>query len=357
MKILIFLGHPAHYHLFKHVIRKLKERKVFVNIVVVKKDILEDLVRKENWEYINLVPEGRQGAGPFWFLLKIFGMIRTEWRLLKFLRKNKSDFLVGTEFTLAHVGKILGIPVFLINEDDAAISKTHYFFYPFSTKMIMPSSCDASPWNDKKISYEGYHELAYLHPNYFSPNKDNIKVFNPEGQRYFIVRLVSLTASHDMGKKGISNSMARRLIKQLEQHGKVFITSERPLLPEFEQYRLAINVHHIFDALYYADMVIGDSQTMIAEAAVLGTPAVRFNDFVGRLGYLEELEHKYELTFGFKTYEEDKFIKKIGELLKIDGIKEIWQKKRKKMLNEKIDAAEFIASYFCEHLEGNTQSE
>ncbi len=35
---------------------------------------------------------------------------------------------------------------------------------------------------------------------------------------------------------------------------------------------------------------------MIAEAAVLGTPSIRFNDFVGKLGYLEDLEHKYGLT-------------------------------------------------------------
>jgi predicted glycosyltransferase len=48
-------------------------------------------------------------------------------------------------------------------------------------------------------------------------------------------------------------------------------------------------------------MYIGDSQTMTAEAAVLGTPAIRFNDFVGELSYLEELEYTFDLTYGIKT--------------------------------------------------------
>ena len=49
----------------------------------------------------------------------------------------------------------------------------------------------------------------------------------------------------------------------------------------------------VFSSLYF-----GDSQTMAAEAWVLGVPFVRFNDFVGRTGYLRELEDVYELGYG-----------------------------------------------------------
>lgn len=48
----------------------------------------------------------------------------------------------------------------------------------------------------------------------------------------------------------------------------------------------------------FASLYIGDSQTMAAEAGVLGVPFVRFNDFVGRIRYLRELEDKYRLGFG-----------------------------------------------------------
>lgn len=48
----------------------------------------------------------------------------------------------------------------------------------------------------------------------------------------------------------------------------------------------------------FASLYIGDSQTMAAEAGVLGVPFVRFNDFVGRIGSLRELEDVYELGYG-----------------------------------------------------------
>ena len=94
--------------------------------------------------------------------------------------------------------------------------------------------------------------------------------------------------------------------------------------------------------LFNADLYIGDSQTMAAEAAVLGTPSIRFNDFVGKLGYLEELEHKYGLTFGIKTSEPERLLQKVGELLNTPMLKEKWQKRRQKMLSEKIDVTAFM---------------
>lgn len=66
---------------------------------------------------------------------------------------------------------------------------------------------------------------------------------------------------------------------------------------------------HIHHAMAFAKMYIGDSQTMAAEAAVLGTPSIRFNDFVGEIGYLEELENTYQLTFGIMTSDRENLLK------------------------------------------------
>jgi predicted glycosyltransferase len=95
-------------------------------------------------------------------------------------------------------------------------------------------------------------------------------------------------------------------------------------------------------------MFIGDSQTMTAESAVLGTPAIRFNDFVGKLGYLEELELQYGLTYGINASEPDKLYQKIDELLNIRNLKEEWERRRQKMLRQKIDVAEFLV-WFLEN--------
>ena len=128
----------------------------------------------------------------------------------------------------------------------------------------------------------------------------------------------------------------------LKSQYNIYITSERELEPEFEHYRITIDPINMHHALYYADMYIGDSQTMAAEAAVLGTPSLRFNDFVGKLGYLEELEHKYGLTYGIKTAEPEKLYQKIEELLHVPDLSEEWQRRKRKMLSEKIDVTAFM---------------
>ena len=113
-----------------------------------------------------------------------------------------------------------------------------------------------------------------------------------------MLRLVSLTAHHDTGERGLSSEQAKTIVRRLAEDGRVFISAEKALEADLEGYRLPTRAEQIFDVMAFADMVIGDSQTVIAEAAVLGTPAIRCNTFVGRLTYLEELEHKYGLTAG-----------------------------------------------------------
>ena len=100
--------------------------------------------------------------------------------------------------------------------------------------------------------------------------------------------------------------------------------------------------------MYYATMLVGDSQTMTSEAAVLGTPAIRCNTFVGRIHYLEEEERKYGLTYGFRPDEAEKMFEKINELLAMPNLKEVWQTRRQKLLSEKIDYTQFLA-WFVEN--------
>ena len=48
------------------------------------------------------------------------------------------------------------------------------------------------------------------------------------------MRFASLNAHHDSGIKGINTDIAERLVKILEPFGTIYITSERPLEPQFE---------------------------------------------------------------------------------------------------------------------------
>ena len=132
----------------------------------------------------------------------------------------------------------------------------------------------------------------------------------------------------------------------MDPHGKVYITSERPLGAEFEPYRIAINPLDIHHVMAFADLYLGDSQTMAAEAGVLGVPFVRFNDFVGRIGYLNELENKYKLGFGIKPDEEEKLYQTVQALLEMRRPEEASSRKEGGvMLSECINFADFLTNY------------
>ncbi len=62
MNIVVFLGHPAHYHFFKNIIPVLEEKGHEVEVIIKTKDILEGLLKENNLQYTNILPEGRKNG-------------------------------------------------------------------------------------------------------------------------------------------------------------------------------------------------------------------------------------------------------------------------------------------------------
>ena len=87
---------------------------------------------------------------------------------------------------------------------------------------------------------------------------------------------------------------------------------------------------------------------MAAEAAVLGTPSFRYNDFVGKLGYLEELEHRYGLTFGIRTDQPKELYARVERSLNMPNLKQEWATRRTRMLVDTIDLTRFL-TWFIEN--------
>lgn len=339
------MGHPAHFYNYKNVIPALKEHGHEVEVLIKKKDILQDLLKNAGIEYHNILPEGRTDSK--YGILK--GLVKRAIRTNSFCSKYHPDILTGSSVENSFIGKFRSIPVINIGEDDAsAVPLYAKLSYPWSDVILVPTVCNCGKWDNVAIKYHSYHELAYLHPNHFTPNKSIVENYFSADEPYFIIRFSKLNAHHDSGIKGINAIIAENIIKILKPHGRIFITSERELEPQFEKYRIHINpldMHHI---LAYADIYIGDSQTMAAEAGVLGTPFVRYNDFVGRIGYLRDLENNYHLGYGVKTNEEMKLYEVIDKLLKMPNRKDIFGERRRKMLSEKIDYAKFL-TWFIEN--------
>ncbi len=345
MKYLFYLAHPAHFHLFRNTIDELKNRGHKVIITIKSKDVLGKLLEESNHEYINVADKARKDSR----IGILSGVFQRTINHLKIALREKPDMYISTSAEFAPICRILGIASVGVFEDDLILfPKYSNFLVPFLNYQICPVSCNAAKWNNhpKTIKYNANQELAYLRPAHFIPDKDKVKDVFDLNKKNFFIRFAKLTAWHDEKKTGITNELAERIVALLEKYGKVHISSERELAPQFEKYRVKIKTSDILHVLYYADLYIGDSQTMTAEAAVLGTPALRFNDFVGKLGYLEELEHKYDLTYGVKTNEPEKLYTKIEELMQHQNLKEEWKVKRENMLSQTIDTTKFLTWFF-----------
>lgn len=340
MNILVDIGHPAHVHLLKHFIRIMKERghKVIVTVRDIPAAI--HLLKIYGIEYILF------GSKSFSLIGKSIRQLKYDKLMLDLVKKHDIEVGMGTSLTVAQVSRISKMKSFILDDDDSEVQPLFTkFVHPFSDYLISPDVLNYERKKENHITYAGYHELAYLHPNRFTPDKNVLTEAGvSEGEDFFVLRFNAFKAHHDFGVKGISNENKHKLIDLLKERGKVFITTEKEIDSEFEKYHLRISPEKVHSLLYYAKMFIGDSQTMTSEAAVLGTPAFRCNSFAGRISYLNEEEYKYGLTFGFKPEEFEFMVRIIKQYLNVPNIKEIWQKKRKKLLSEKIDVTDFFVS-------------
>ena len=370
MRIGLFLGHPAHFHMLKNTAKALMDNGNEVEFVIKKKDILENLLKNAGYTY-TMIREDRSN-GLLGLIQSVLGMEKS---MCSFILKNKIDTLVGSTLSFAS-RVIMHTNTIVMGEDDSdVVPRYAKMVYPFANAILTPIVCNNGKWNNKSTKYPSYHELAYLHPNHFIADKAVVEGYGIDtNDPYFILRFASLNAHHDDGIRGINTEIAQRLIDILSPHGQIYITSERELELQFEPYRIRINPLDMHHVMAFASLYIGDSQTMAAEAGVLGTPFVRFNDFVGRIGYLRELEDVYQLGYGIHAtpLTEDSTIRRNDSSLQPSGVEALYNAvetlvampaeerlalyaaRREKMLSEKIDYAKFL-TWFIENYPDSQQ--
>lgn len=337
-KVLISLGHPAHFHLFKNVITRLNDLGIETAVIIRKKDILENLLKITEIPYYNILKNDKKPG----FLGLIWSIILRDIRLIRFCLKYKPDLLIGSTVEITHTGKILNIPSIAVGEDDIHIVPLFKrFAAPLADCIVVPTICKLGRFESKAVKYPGYQELAYLHPNHFTPQLNIVKKYVDTEKPYFIIRFSKLSAHHDKGITGINSQIAEKLIASLKPYGNIYLTSERELEPQFEQYRIFINPIDIHHVMAYAQLFIGDSQTMAAEAGILGVPFIRFNDFVGRISYLEELENQYKLGYGIKSENQERLFTLVPELIQMPDREKTFMENRLKLLEDKIDTEKF----------------
>lgn len=329
MNILFDISHPAHFHLFKNVIARLKSCKHNIVITARDKDILIDLLNHYQLDYC-LLTEPRHG----FFGLGIELFIR-DIKLIGICKKIKPDILLGTSVNITHAARIAGGKSIVFNEDDDAVVPIFAnLAYPFAHKIINPDCIAFKSWGRKRIFHQSYHELAYLGPENFKPDITILDRYGLRAKAYVIARFSALKAHHDLGQFGISEGLWHKIENTLAPL-RVIKSVESEQSHHIDPW----DMHHI---MAFSKMIISDSQTMTIEGAVLGIPAVRINTFIGKSTVLEELENRYGLAIGIFPSEEEKIIATIADILLDNNIGGLWKKKKERMIKEKINLTEWI---------------
>jgi uncharacterized protein len=274
-------------------------------------------------------------------------------RAYKYLSRFKIDLITGFGVFDAYTSFLLKIPSIIFNDCEPWVNTRSYdiqfkMYMPFIETMITPD-CFRQDLGRKQIKISSYKEMAYLHPTYYKPNIDILHHLGLEdGADYILLRFNAFDAVHDLSIKGFSDDDKIRLVRDLEKYCHVFISSEAGVPKPIRSHITKIPKSRIHDAIKYAKLLVTDTQTMATEGAILGTPTIRCNKFVGAfdMGNFIELENRYKLLFNCS--DPKVAIEKSVEWARDNHLKQQFQKRREKLLREKIDVTKFM-TWFLEN--------
>jgi len=333
MKVVAFFpAHPAQLWMM-HALSQAAPDEVRIVWLLRDKDVLLPLADSLGLTYDVI---SRAGTG---FLGNAVEMARNFFVCAYLTKKMKIDLWVSKYGAANLAAWLLRRRSISFNDDDAdVVPLVAATSYPFSDKVLVTQWTRMGRHEKRATRYRSFHELFYLHPNRFPSSQAILAAMGIDPSKpYLLLRLSALQAHHDAGMRGLAFELLDKIISLVAGNFDMFISSEKTLPERYEQYRANFSVEQIHQVIANASMVVGDSQTMIAEAAVLGVPAIRVSDFVGKLGYLEELERR-GLCFGYRPDETQAVLDKIAGIAAGDYD----TRARELLLQETIDPVPFF---------------
>ncbi len=330
-RILFDIGHPAQVHLFRNAIAELDRagHDTFVTSRV--KEVTVELLDAYGIEHTALTTRGDSFPGLLWEL----GL--REKRLLAFARRTNPDVIVSRlSPAAAHVSALIGCQHVVVSDtkiNSRAMRLLNYrLTLPFVDTICVPESF-VLPVNDDRRQPMDFQELAYLHPQFFTPDPAALRTIDIDpDEPFFVIRLAGWDAYHDVGHAGLSPGTTRALVTLLSEYGEVYLSAEGELPPDLEPHRLSIPPEAIHNVLAHAVLYVGDSGTMSTEAAMVGTPSVRINTMVSDAdeNVFRELEDRYGLLWSFA--DEQRALKHVRSLLDSGLDSADWHMRRERLL-------------------------
>ena len=333
MRFIFELNHPKHYYQFKYVMRMLKDHGHDVLVLGRDKDVLLDVLKEEKVPYEIFGLHKKTMTG------KVFGsfsILRNYWRIVK---RYKPDVIVSkASYYGCRCARRFGCKS-VIFPDSEVVSLTNKYVVPIASVVVTPETFGLD-YGKKHVRIKGLFEDCYLAPSVFTPDPKVVEKYGLE-RPYAVFRFVGWFANHDVNNSGFTLEEKKQLVNAVSPYMHVYLSSEKELPEELKRYQLPTPASMIHSVLSEADLYLGDSQTMATEAALLGTPAIRSNSFVGPndMTNFKVLENTYGLLRNIKEYEE--VLSVVTDFAK-NTRKEEWKAKRRSYYERVGDSNETI---------------
>jgi predicted glycosyltransferase len=330
MKILIDIGHPAHVHYFKNFIWLMQKEGHTINIVARDKEVVFSLLDFYKLPYFN------RGKGKKGFIGKLVYMLQADLFIFKKALSLRPDLYISAgSMYAAHVAWITRKPHIALDDTDHNAFQ-HLMYVPF-TKVILTPEVFQKKFGKNHFRFDGFLELGSLHPNWFVPNAESVQKVLNHNEKYIILRFVSWEATHDVGLKGLSLMDKYKLVENLSKYARVIISSEGDLPEDLMRYGYKTHPALMHDLINGASLLIGESVTMSAEAAFIGTPTICIT--TANAGTLDE-EVRLGLIELYRT--SDGIIERAVEILKNETFKEAFKLKSTQITKSKVDLTAFL---------------
>jgi hypothetical protein len=336
-KFLFFTNTPAHVHVYKGLVRRLRDDGH--DVLVLARDYGCTVALLEYYD----LPH------------RVYGTLdTTKWSLARQLpshyynivrhaREFDPDCIFGRGSYAAHAGAVTGAATVLV-VDSETDTLDHAVSRPFARAILTPHvfGKDLGP---RHYRFRGFKECAYLHPETFTPSGDvREKLGVADDERFALVRLNAFGSHHDVGQSGFSPGDRRRLIEELSEDVTVFVSDEGDDVDvaSLDAHPFDLHPARLHDALAAANLLVADTQTIVTEAALLGTPAVRSNSFVGEndMGNFKALAEA-DLVRNVGSFER---VKTVAPDLATPDANERWEARRDDYVSDLVNLTDLITT-------------
>ena len=335
MRVGIFTNTPAHVHLYRNAIAELEERGHETVVFARDDGCTLDLLEHFGINHYRYASRDETKRNLF---LQLPSHLRNIYRIV---RKEDLDLVFGMGLYSAFAGAVSGTPAVSVT-DSEPMAWRHVAMSPFVEAFLTPDAFTRN-LGSKHYTFTGLKETAYLHPDVYESTGTVREELGVGDDPFVIVRFNAFNGHHDVGRRGFTPTQKAELVRRLDEHATVFVSDETGALDFDASVAEPYDAHPalMHEALAEAELLIADTQTMITEAALLGTPGIRSNSFVGDddMGNFKALE-RAGLVYNFAEF--DAVVSTAEELLASDDTAAAWERKRREFLSGKCNLTALI---------------